>query len=85
VEQLQNFARIKRARVSFISGDVHCASAGYFQTLKVKGKPDVLPINDYRYMINIVSSEHRMSMSQPVKLIIVLGAIVNKSAFVFFK
>lgn len=56
VEQLQNLARVKRIRVSFISGDVHCAAVGCFQTLKVKGTPDTPPSDDFRYMVNIVTS-----------------------------
>lgn len=57
IEQLQNFARLHRIRVSFISGDVHCAAVGVFKTLKVKNKPEVSPLTDYRYMVNIVTSK----------------------------
>ncbi|KAF9484877.1 hypothetical protein BDN70DRAFT_871851, partial [Pholiota conissans] len=56
IEQLQNFAKVKRIRVTFLSGDVHCAAVGVLKTLKTKGKPEVLPVADYRYMVNIVTS-----------------------------
>ncbi|KAF8968403.1 hypothetical protein BDZ97DRAFT_1655223 [Flammula alnicola] len=56
IEQMQNFALVKRIRVTFISGDVHCAAVGVLKTLKGKGKPEVQPISDYRYMVNIVTS-----------------------------
>ena len=57
IEQLQNFARLHRIRVSFLSGDVHCAAVGVLKTLKVKNKPEVSPSTDYRYMVNIVTSK----------------------------
>ncbi|PPQ68508.1 hypothetical protein CVT26_003447 [Gymnopilus dilepis] len=56
IEQLQNFARIKRIRVTFLSGDVHCAAVGVLKTLKVKNRPEVQPRQDFRYMVNIVTS-----------------------------
>ncbi|KAF9036679.1 hypothetical protein BJ165DRAFT_1394689 [Panaeolus papilionaceus] len=56
VEQLQNFARIKHIRVTFVSGDVHCAAVGLFKTLRAKGQPEIAPENDPRWMANIVTS-----------------------------
>ncbi|PPR04970.1 hypothetical protein CVT24_010428 [Panaeolus cyanescens] len=56
VEQLQNFARIKHIRVTFISGDVHCGAVGLFKTLRLKGKPEIAPQNDHKWMANIVTS-----------------------------
>ncbi|TFK42983.1 hypothetical protein BDQ12DRAFT_677131 [Crucibulum laeve] len=56
IEQLQNFSRAKRVRVSFVSGDVHCSAVGVLKTLKSKGKPEIPPSNDPRYMINVVTS-----------------------------
>ncbi|KAF8911126.1 hypothetical protein CPB84DRAFT_1672473 [Gymnopilus junonius] len=56
IEQLQNFARIKRIRVTFLSGDVHCAAVGVLKTLKGKNRPEVSPRMDHRYMVNIVTS-----------------------------
>lgn len=58
IEQLQHFARAKHIRVSFLSGDVHCAAVGVLKTY-VKGKkdPDIPPAMDYRYMLNVVTSK----------------------------
>lgn len=54
---MQGVAQDKHLRISFLSGDVHCAAVGVFKT-HVKGKQsEVLPPMDYRYMLNIVSSE----------------------------
>ncbi|KAJ7738523.1 hypothetical protein DFH07DRAFT_84470 [Mycena maculata] len=55
IKQLQKFAKIHRIRISFLSGDVHCAAVGAFKTLAVK-KAEVPPPDDYRYMINVVTS-----------------------------
>ena len=57
VERLQHVAQEKRLRITFLSGDVHCAAVGLFKTY-VKGKEsEVPPQADHRYMLNIVSSE----------------------------
>ncbi|KAF9566336.1 hypothetical protein CPC08DRAFT_628649 [Agrocybe pediades] len=56
IEQLQNFAKIKRIRVTFLSGDVHCAAVGVLKTLKTKNRPEVPPRQDFRYMVNVVTS-----------------------------
>ncbi|KIJ37701.1 hypothetical protein M422DRAFT_60910 [Sphaerobolus stellatus SS14] len=56
IETVQQFAKVKRIRVSFLSGDVHCAAVGVLKTL-VKGKePGIAPAVDHRYMLNVVSS-----------------------------
>ncbi|KAJ7172632.1 hypothetical protein C8R46DRAFT_158797 [Mycena filopes] len=56
IEQLQKFAKIHRIRISFLSGDVHCAAVGVFKTLKAPKRPEIPPPVDHRYMINIVTS-----------------------------
>ncbi|KAJ6547407.1 hypothetical protein B0H19DRAFT_954671 [Mycena capillaripes] len=56
IEQLQKFAKIHRIRITFLSGDVHCAAVGVFKTLKVAKKPEIPPPEDHRYMINVVTS-----------------------------
>ncbi|KAF8803514.1 hypothetical protein BYT27DRAFT_7225881 [Phlegmacium glaucopus] len=56
IEQLQNFARLKHIRVSFLSGDVHCSAVGVLKTLKGKHKTEVSPLTDHRYMVNVVTS-----------------------------
>ena len=44
-------------RITFLSGDVHCAAVGQFITLsKGKSNPAPPPVNDHRYMLNIVAS-----------------------------
>jgi len=56
IEKMQEFAQVKRIRVSFLSGDVHCAAVGVLKTLTKNKEPDVIPALDHRYMLNIVSS-----------------------------
>lgn len=57
VERMQRVAQDKHLRISFLSGNANCAAVGVFKTY-VKGKQSkVLPPIDYRYMLNIVSSE----------------------------
>jgi hypothetical protein len=56
IEELQKFALARKIRVSFISGDVHCAAVGVFKTLRHKGSPELKPAHDYRYMLNVTSS-----------------------------
>ncbi|KAJ6630651.1 hypothetical protein B0H10DRAFT_1982192 [Mycena sp. CBHHK59/15] len=56
VEQLQKFAKARRIRISFLSGDVHCAAVGVFKTLKSTKKAEIPPPEDFRYMINVVTS-----------------------------
>ncbi|KAJ7470605.1 hypothetical protein FB451DRAFT_1340055 [Mycena latifolia] len=56
IEQLQKFAKIHRIRITFLSGDVHCAAVGVLKTLKAGKKADIPPPDDHRYMINVVTS-----------------------------
>ncbi len=55
---MQHIAKDKHMRVTFLSGDVHCAAVGVLKTF-VKGKNavEIPPPMDYRYMLNVVSSE----------------------------
>jgi hypothetical protein len=56
IEQLQHLAKYNRVRVSILSGDVHCAAVGVLKTL-TRGKNKAIPAeDDYRYMINVVTS-----------------------------
>lgn len=62
IQQMQGIAKMKRLRISFLSGDVHCAAVGVLKTL-VRGSGgknnrtiDVPPDVDYKYMINVVTS-----------------------------
>jgi hypothetical protein len=56
---MQNLARSRKVRVSFVSGDVHCAAVGAFKTLKPKGKSarEMPPEQDHRYMLNVITSK----------------------------
>ncbi|KIK59848.1 hypothetical protein GYMLUDRAFT_74300 [Collybiopsis luxurians FD-317 M1] len=56
IGQLQTFAQARRIRVSFLSGDVHCAAVGVFKSLKDKNTPEIPASMDHRYMVNIVTS-----------------------------
>ncbi|KAJ7063156.1 hypothetical protein C8F01DRAFT_1131743 [Mycena amicta] len=56
VEQLQKFAKAQRIRVTFLSGDVHCAAVGFFKTLRPPKSAELPPLNDHRYMLNVVTS-----------------------------
>lgn len=62
IQQMQGIARMKSLRISFLSGDVHCAAVGVFKTLvrsnggKNNRTIDAPPETDYRYMINVVTS-----------------------------
>ncbi|PIL30524.1 hypothetical protein GSI_07224 [Ganoderma sinense ZZ0214-1] len=57
IVEMQKYAKATHSRVSFISGDVHCAAVGMLKTfVKEKKRGDVPPGLDYRYMLNIVSS-----------------------------
>ena len=57
IAQLQALAQAKYTRITFLSGDVHCAAVGVLKT-RIKGKKnDVPPDQDFRYMLNVVSSE----------------------------
>ncbi|KAI5291333.1 hypothetical protein KEM52_000206, partial [Ascosphaera acerosa] len=53
VEDLQEFAACKSARVTILSGDVRMAAVGRFYS---NPELQIAKENDYRYMLNIVSS-----------------------------
>jgi len=56
IGQFQRVAEVQHVRITFLSGDVHCAAVGVLKTL-VKGKSkDIDPALDMRYMLNIVTS-----------------------------
>lgn len=51
------YAHKTHTRVTFLSGDVHCAAVGYFKTfVKEKKAPDVPPDVDHRYILNVITS-----------------------------
>jgi hypothetical protein len=60
IQQLQHLAKAKCIRVTFLSGDVHCAAVGVLKTLS-RGKKHQAPppLEDHRYMLNVVTSKYR--------------------------
>ncbi|KAJ1960271.1 hypothetical protein GGI12_003889 [Dipsacomyces acuminosporus] len=52
VLRLQEFARRRSIRVTFVAGDVHCCGAGRFASQN----PELPPNADYRFMPQIISS-----------------------------
>ncbi|PFH52428.1 hypothetical protein AMATHDRAFT_74220 [Amanita thiersii Skay4041] len=78
VEQLQQIARMQRLRVSFLSGDVHCAAVGVFKTLRHKHKADVEIVNDFRYMVNVVTSAI-VNTPPPVGVLTMVSSLATKT------
>jgi hypothetical protein len=59
IEQVQQFAQQQGIRVTFLSGDVHCAAVGVLKTLqKSKKLSGLAPASDHRYMLNVVTSTY---------------------------
>ncbi|KAG8739041.1 hypothetical protein FRC10_006236 [Ceratobasidium sp. 414] len=72
VERVQEYARNRRIRVTFLSGDVHCAAVGYFKTLARTKATEIQPSNDYRYMLNIPLFQ-KDTNGQPLKYKHIMG------------
>ncbi|KAF8710206.1 hypothetical protein RHS03_01884, partial [Rhizoctonia solani] len=79
VEQVQALAKAKRIRVTFLSGDVHCAAVGYFKTLvRGGGKGHALdPLADHRYMLNVVTSAI-VNTPPPVGVLTMVGMLADR-------
>ena len=78
IQLMQEFALRTRTRVTFLSGDVHCASVGVLKThVHEKNAHDIDPQLDYRFMLNVVSSTIRVSLGTEKIIYIFTGAIVN--------
>ncbi|KAL0071465.1 hypothetical protein AAF712_001322 [Marasmius tenuissimus] len=56
IQELQKIALAQRLRITFLSGDVHCAAVGVFKTLKPKNGTELDPPSDHRYMVQVVTS-----------------------------
>ncbi|KAJ2719272.1 hypothetical protein GGI07_005311 [Coemansia sp. Benny D115] len=52
VLRLQEYARQRNVRVTFVAGDVHCCGAGRFAS----SSPQLPPERDYRFMPQVISS-----------------------------
>ncbi|KAI9622808.1 hypothetical protein H4Q26_015092, partial [Puccinia striiformis f. sp. tritici PST-130] len=68
--ECQNLALGSKLRISFLSGDVHCAAVGRLFTQGKELKPD----HDPKYMLNIVSSAI-VNTPPPAALISMMGAL----------
>ncbi|KAI0086636.1 hypothetical protein BDY19DRAFT_986462 [Irpex rosettiformis] len=74
IEQLQHLAKTKRLRVTFLSGDVHCAAVGVLKTyVKGKKEQDIPPAQDRRYMLNVVTSK------PPNGVLTMVGTLATKT------
>ena len=56
VLKCQEFAKEMNARITFLSGDVHLAACGVLFTKPKKGRSQIEPSKDYRYMLNVITS-----------------------------
>ncbi|KAG6831193.1 hypothetical protein H0H92_012333 [Tricholoma furcatifolium] len=77
IEQLQIFALRKRIRITFLSGDVHCAAVGVLKTLKGKSKQEIPPPMDHRYMLNVVTSAI-VNTPPPTAVIAMVSSLATK-------
>ncbi|KAG6874079.1 hypothetical protein C0995_006936 [Termitomyces sp. Mi166 len=77
IERLQNFALGMRIRVTFISGDVHCAAVGVLKTLQQRGRQELSPQMDHRYMVNIVTSAI-VNTPPPAAVIAMVSSLASK-------
>lgn len=56
VLECQELAKQLHARITFLSGDVHLAAVGCLFTKKKKGAKALKPEQDWRYMLNVITS-----------------------------
>ncbi|OWT39249.1 plasma membrane protein [Cryptococcus neoformans Bt1] len=56
VLECQELAKQLHARITFLSGDVHLAAVGCLFTKKKKGAEALKPEQDWRYMLNVITS-----------------------------
>ncbi|KAH7107375.1 hypothetical protein BKA62DRAFT_683171 [Auriculariales sp. MPI-PUGE-AT-0066] len=78
IEQMQTVAKSKRMRVTFLSGDVHCAAVGQFMTLsKGKNAPAPPSQNDHRHMLNIIASAI-VNTPPPNAVLTMVGMLATK-------
>ncbi|KAI6103548.1 hypothetical protein F5141DRAFT_1189861 [Pisolithus sp. B1] len=78
IQELQGIAKMKRLRITFLSGDVHCAAVGVLKTYTGgKGNAEVPPLVDFRYMINVVTSAI-VNTPPPVAVIAMVSTLATK-------
>ncbi|KIR39592.1 plasma membrane protein [Cryptococcus deuterogattii 99/473] len=56
VLECQELAKQMHARITFLSGDVHLAAVGCLFSKKKKGEKALNPEQDWRYMMNVITS-----------------------------
>ncbi|KAL1680859.1 hypothetical protein EV122DRAFT_206983 [Schizophyllum commune] len=78
IEQLQKIAIEKRVRISFVSGDVHCAAVGAFKTLKGKNSKALPPLADPKFMLNVTSSAI-VNTPPPAAVIRLVSSLASKT------
>ncbi|KAH9857680.1 hypothetical protein C2E23DRAFT_286396 [Lenzites betulinus] len=79
IQELQTYALDRHSRVSFVSGDVHCAAVGVFKTwVKEKKRSSVDPAMDHRYMVNVTSSAI-VNTPPPNGVITMVSALSSKT------
>ncbi|KAI6162521.1 hypothetical protein EDD17DRAFT_1757290 [Pisolithus thermaeus] len=78
IQELQGIAKMKRLRITFLSGDVHCAAVGVLKTYTGgKNNVEVPPSVDFRYMINIVTSAI-VNTPPPIAVIAMVSTLATK-------
>ncbi|EJD46069.1 hypothetical protein AURDEDRAFT_63375 [Auricularia subglabra TFB-10046 SS5] len=77
IEQMQTVALSKKMRVTFLSGDVHCAAVGQFKTLARGKTAEVQAGKDHRWMLNIVSSAI-VNTPPPAAVLTMVGILADK-------
>ncbi|KAG9318865.1 adenylate cyclase associated N terminal-domain-containing protein [Chiua virens] len=84
IQQLQGISRMKRIRITFLSGDVHVAAVGVLKTLSRQngGKSgkylDLPPATDHRYMLSIVTSAI-VNTPPPLPVIAMVSTLATKT------
>ncbi|GJJ11970.1 hypothetical protein Clacol_006208 [Clathrus columnatus] len=77
IEWMQELALVKRLRVTFLSGDVHCAAVGLLKTLAKPKEDSVSPGQDHRYMLNVVTSAI-VNTPPPNGVLTMVGLLADK-------
>lgn len=78
IQELQGIAKTRRLRISFLSGDVHCAAVGVLKTYTGGKGADLPPATDFRYMINVVTSAI-VNTPPPVGVLAMVSTLATKT------
>ncbi|KAF8652731.1 hypothetical protein AX16_004230 [Volvariella volvacea WC 439] len=73
IGRLQHLALAKGVRITFLSGDVHCAAVGVLKTLKGGD-----PASDHRYMLNVVTSAI-VNTPPPIGVLTMVNSLATKT------